>query len=121
MTADCHFYILNRDDPGDSHSLWISNNGGGWLTLDEPPLVGDLIFLSGQTTDPADESGERTIQVIGTWRVLARSWGPATFGSPAWQTGDRQPAPVWLDVMVERAEGIFDNSHYGVLSGRTQT
>lgn len=74
MSAECHFYIINRDNPEESRALWIANNGSGWLRLDEPPVVGDLIYLHGETTDPADASGETSIRASGVWRVLARCW-----------------------------------------------
>src|ERR1700756_1238119 len=111
MSAECHFYILNRDDPGNSGFLSVPAGGNGYLVLDEPPLVGDLIALAGQTPNLADEDGP-LVEAAGVWRVLARCWNPANFGSQAWPIGNREPSPVWLDVMLEPAESIFSGAHY---------
>lgn len=125
MSAECRFYILNRDNPENSHSLWVSTNTGvGLLVMESPPLVGDLIFLSGQTTDPEDDSEDpANIAVHGVWRVLTRCWAPSSYGSVNWPYGKPPPPEVLLEVMVERAEGIFADSHYGVRVelGRTET
>lgn len=108
MSAECNFYILNREDPDESHSLWVDGHATGSLILDDPPAVGDLIALSGRT----ETSEGPTVAVTGMWRVLARQWSPPAFGSPVWRTGDRPTAPIWLDVMLEQVEGMFARSHY---------
>lgn len=109
MSARCLFYILNPDNPYDSHSLWPKTSGGSGLILDHPPNVGDTIFLSGEMADPDDPEGERLVAVHGIWRVLARQWMPGTYGSAAWPwgSGATQPEPVALDLMIERTDGIF--------------
>jgi len=112
MAARCCFYILNPDNPYDSHSLWPKTPGGSGLVLEHPPAVGDTISLSGETADPDDPEGERLVTVHGEWRVLARRWGPAAYGSVAWSwgSGAAQPEPVILDLMIERTEGMFARS-----------
>lgn len=111
MSTRCSFFILNRDDPRNSPSLYPKTPAGRMLELDEPPVVGDLIGLSGDTTDPDDE--EHSVEVHGTWRVVARQWVPAGYGSVVWPLGADRPAePTWLDLMLEPAEGMFSAVHY---------
>lgn len=113
MAARCCFYILNRDDPGYSPALYPEAPMGQLgLALDEVPAVGDLIALSGRTADPAGD--EQMVSVAGVWRVLARQWSPAQFGSMSWKSGDRQPDPVTVDMMLERVDGLFDAAHYSI-------
>lgn len=112
MAARCLFYILNPDNPHDSRSLWPKTPGGSGLVLDHPPAVGDTIVLSGEMADPDDPEGERLVAVHGAWRVLARQWMPAAYGSVTWSWGSEatQPEPVTLDLMLERTDGMFAES-----------
>lgn len=103
MTVRCSFFVLNREDPENSHSISLKTQTGG-LILEHPPAVGDLIWLSG-TVYQTDEEGE---DVSGCWRVLTRAWSPAAYGSQAWPLGAaRETGPVWLDLMVEPSKGLF--------------
>lgn len=108
MAARCSFYVLNREDPDDSQAIYPKTPSGG-LILDHPPAVGDLIWLSG-ISYRTDDEGE---DVSGCWRVLARSWSPAVYGSQAWPAGtERETGPVWLDLMVEPAEGLLSPANW---------
>lgn len=100
MSVACHFSILNRDDPGNSHRLYIGNDGP--LITDHPPVVGDTISLSGKTIDPDDE--DQMIRVLGTFTVLLRRWMPASYGSQVWPYGERQSGHEWLELMIEPVE-----------------
>ncbi len=122
MTVRCSFYILDRDTPGNSHALYLTTTRGGEsLILDEAPAVGDLLYLSGEVTNSADPERESLVKVSGTWRVLARAWCPASYGSQVWQTGPRPTEPIALDVMLERSIGLFDASHYAPADGTAVT
>jgi hypothetical protein len=107
VSASCHFHILNRADPEDSHGLYVDGPSSGFLT-DHPPAVGDLIHLSGHTSNPNDD--ENMLKVSATYRVLARRWMPAGYGSVAWPYGKEQPVgPVMIDYMIELApHDLFD-------------
>lgn len=118
MTARCSFHVLNRADPADSQTLYPETPTSG-LILEHPPAVGDLIWLSGVIYQTDEEGEEEREEVDGCWRVLARSWSPAVYGSRSWPalTG-RQTDAVSLDLMVEPAEGLFAPSNWPTEDGQ---
>lgn len=111
MSARCSFHVLNREDPESSPALYPRTPSGS-LVLEHPPAPGDLIYLRGDVADPADPDGNRLVDATGTYRVVARDWMPASYGSPAWRAGEQAPGPITLELMVEPATGLFDPAHY---------
>jgi hypothetical protein len=112
MAVRCSFYILNRDEPELSTALLVRTPDSAGIILEHPPAIGDLIHLSGVTADLDDPDEERLIDATGTYRVLARDWMPAVYTSQRWRTGDRAEGPILMQVMLEKAPGLFSAVHY---------
>lgn len=95
----CSFYERTPVEGGyryDKISL-TNPRGDTYLETDQPPLVGDLIFLS-------DAVSERR----GQYQVVERSWLHSSWGSTDWPYGE--PASTTgplLDIVVEAAMGPF--------------
>jgi hypothetical protein len=72
--------------------------GDGYLQTPHPPQIGDQIYLYDQRGN-----GPR-----GEFRVIARSWHHASWGSANWPILDAHATePSRLDVLLEPCDGIF--------------
>ena len=104
MSVCAHFYILNEADRSNSRSLSVGSLG--CLVTDYPPVIGDMISVSGRMANPDDEEGAM-VQVVGNYRVLDRRWMPASYGSMSWPYGERASGHEWLDVMLTPVPEFF--------------
>jgi hypothetical protein len=93
-TPDNH-WEYERISPGSPY-------GSGFIPMNFPPAVGDLIILQ-------DE--HRDIEGGPVFQVVARQWATSNYGSPSWPYTFPEPkeGPL-LDIVVEPAdEGSFRN------------
>lgn len=68
------------------------------LRTPQPPVVGDLIFLSDQSNR----------DLAGLYVVVARQWSHSQYGSMNWPYGsEHSQQPPTLDVIVEPSEGLY--------------
>lgn len=106
----CAFY-LRTPATETTHTytrIWLSSQGGhGYLATTQPPAIGDQIFLYDRG---GTERGPR-----GEFRVVARSWNHASYGSTYWPVlNDRPVVGARLDIIVEPAQGLMQDEEPGV-------
>jgi hypothetical protein len=100
----CSFYVRTPSDkhPGmfDYTDIVLNHpTGDGNLHVLHPPAVGDIIPLT-----------DVTKKFSGRFKVLAREWGHASYGSTYWPLLDAHPThgPM-LYLLVEPSEDFFHN------------
>lgn len=105
MYARCIFAERTAVDGGFRYDrISIANrDGDGYLRTPMPPVVGDLIHLR-----DISEDGPR-----GMFVVVARQWSYSSWGSTDWPYGEAESkqGPM-LDIIVERAEGVYQDEVY---------
>jgi hypothetical protein len=87
-----------------------SRSGRDALPTHYPPVVGDLIALTGQLYGDDDQPTAAN----GVFRVVERQWLPSNYGSRDWPSGEAQAivGPM-LFLAVEAAEGMFEEANRG--------
>lgn len=75
--------------------------GSGFVPMNFPPVVGDLIIL---------QDAHREVEGGPVFQVIGRQWAHSNYGSPSWPHNAPEPreGPL-LNIVVEPAEGIFRN------------
>lgn len=103
MSVRCHFYVRTQVNLGSGyryHSIAVREPAGaGPVLLAEALAMGDLVSLRDENT-----------QVVGSYRVIERSWLHASYGSYDWPyNAPMATTPPMLDLIVVEAEGVFRN------------
>lgn len=100
MTANprCSFYVRYPEGEGWRYESVVMNTPTSYLVTENPPAIGDLIFLSGKGQD----------DIQGYFEVVGRSWLHSSWGSVNWPYGkpESQVGPM-LDLIVEPSPGLF--------------
>lgn len=102
-TVVCEFHERTRASDSTSRytRIWISNpDGDGVLCTPFPPAIGDTIFLYDRG---GTETGPR-----GRFRVVARDWFHASYGSTYWPVLEQHPKQgPRLSIVVVKDDGPF--------------
>jgi hypothetical protein len=108
MTIDdtrtrCVFYVRTpaTETTHTYTRIWLSSRDcDGYLTTTQPPAIGDQIFLYDHGGTGNGPRGE--------FRVVARSWRHASYGSTYWPyTDDRPTVGASLDIVVVPAKSLM--------------
>ncbi|MEV4749045.1 hypothetical protein AB0K21_21925 [Streptosporangium sp. NPDC049248] len=97
--AQCVFYLREPGVRGGFRYTHLDQlvEPGDDLPTAMPPQIGDLVNLAG----------------VGLFRVVDRQWSYPAYGSAYWPYGQDPKGRVRLDLMVERAKGMFVDEEAG--------